>query len=150
MKAKRLHYPRTTASQRRKLFEVWEATKDVKQACHVARMSERSFYYWKPRFESGGYAALEQFAKHGPKQAARISPDIEQMVITHRKRHPTQGKRRIADELAKANNWQPLVTPNTVRRILQDAGLWHEPESNAPKKGGYHLNAEQRNNLGRQ
>ena len=45
------------------------------------------------------------------------------------------GKRRIVDELAKGNNWAPLVSPNTVKRILQDAGLWPEAESGA-KKGG--------------
>lgn len=26
--------------------------------------------------------------------------------------------------MAKANNWVPLVSPNTVKRILKDAGLW--------------------------
>ena len=77
MKTKRLHYPRTMASQHRKLFEVWEATKDLKQACLVARMSER-----KPRFEAGGYAALDQFAKHGPKQASNsVQPTLQQATV---------------------------------------------------------------------
>ncbi len=40
---------------------------------------------------------------------------------------------RIADELAKGNNWVPLVSPNTVKRILKDAGLWPEPEATAKK-----------------
>ena len=52
-----------------------------------------------------------------------------------RREHPDWGKRRIADELAKGNNWVPLVSPNTVKRILQDAGLWPQAESGA-KKGG--------------
>jgi hypothetical protein len=47
----------------------------------------------------------------------------------------TWSKRRISDELAKDNNWVPLVSPNTVKRIVQDAGLWPEAESGA-KKGG--------------
>ena len=38
------------------------------------------------------------------------------------------GKHRIADELAKANNWVPVISPNTVRRILEDAGLWKADE----------------------
>jgi transposase len=147
MKAERIHYPRTTASQRRKLFEVWEATQDVKQACQAAHVSERTFYYWKPRFKAGGYPALEQFAKHGPKRACRTSIDIEQKVINHRKAQPTWGKRRIADELAKENNWRPLVSPNTVRRILQDAGLWPENASHQ-KKRRYRLKAERRSSQG--
>ena len=135
MTAKRISYPRTTASQRKKLFEIWEATQNVKQACRMARVSERTFYYWKPRFESGGYSALEQFKKHGTKTPAKVSPLIEQQVINHRKQQPTWGKRRIADELAKANNWTPVVSPNTVRRILIDAGLWFK-EPSEKKKGG--------------
>ena len=52
-----------------------------------------------------------------------------------RRENPAWGKRRIADELAKDNNWVPLVSPNTVKRILKDAGLWPKAESQA-KKGG--------------
>jgi len=50
-----------------------------------------------------------------------------------RRQHTDWGKKRIADELAKGNNWVPLVSPNTVKRILKDAGLWPEPEATAKK-----------------
>jgi hypothetical protein len=63
-------------------------------------------------------------------------PEIEQKVITARREHPQWGKRRIADELAKANNWVPVVSPNTVRRILKDADLWEATESDGGEKGG--------------
>ena len=56
-------------------------------------------------------------------------------MIALRRQSPAWGKRRIADELAKGNNWVPLVSPNTVKRILQDAGLWPEAETTV-KKGG--------------
>ena len=52
-----------------------------------------------------------------------------------RRQNPDWGKARIAQELAKANNWVPLVSPNTVKRILKDAGLW--PDSAAEKKGSW-------------
>ena len=42
----------------------------------------------------------------------------------------------IADEMAKGNNWVPVVSPNTVRRILRDADLWPELGETA-KKGGH-------------
>ena len=51
-----------------------------------------------------------------------------------RRQNPKWGKLRIANEMAKANNWVPLVSPNTVRRILQDAGLWTTPEAELKKK----------------
>jgi transposase len=131
---KGISYPRTTVAQRKKLFQVWEETKDVGKACLQARVSERTFYYWKPRFEAGGYEALEQFGDHRPKNPARTAPEVEQQVIEMRQAQPSWGKRRIADELAKSNNWIPLVSPNTVRRILQEVGLWSVSQQSGQKK----------------
>jgi hypothetical protein len=62
--------------------------------------------------------------------------EIEDKVIALRREHPDWGKRRIADELAKAHNWVPLVSPNTVKRILEDANLWRPAEAGEGEKGG--------------
>ena len=129
----RIDYPRTTVSQREVLFKTWEATKDVAKACSKARVSERTFYNWKARFETGGYEALEQFASHAPKEPNRTPAKIEQEVIEIRRQNGSWGKQRIADELAKKNNWTPVISPNTVRRILQDAQMWSQPESKSAK-----------------
>jgi transposase InsO family protein/transposase len=129
----RIHYPRTTVSQRELLFKTWEATKDTAKACTTARVSERTFYNWKPRFETEGYEALEQFASHAPKKPNRTPEKIEQEVIEIRRQNGSWGKQRIADELAKKNNWIPVISPNTVKRILQDAGLWSQPETRSVK-----------------
>jgi transposase len=130
---KRIHFPLTTAQQRLLLFETWEASGNVTLACRTAHVGRRTFYYWKPRFVQGGYAALEQFAPMAPKQPHRTERAIEEQVVALRQQHPAWGKQRIADELTKANNWVGVVSPNTVKRILIDAGLWTPPE--APKKG---------------
>lgn len=148
MKTKRIHFPRTTASQRQLLFETWEETHSVVRACQTAHVAERTFYYWKPRFKAGGYAALAQFANHAPKEPHRTAPVIAQRVIALRQHNPDWGKRRIADEVAKANNWEPLASPNTVKRILVDAGLWTSIES-AAKKGGLRSSAARRTNPAR-
>lgn len=121
---KRIHFPLTTAQQRRLLFETWEASGDVNLACRTAHVGRSTFYVWKPRFQRGGYAALEAFASRTPKRTRRCDVALEQHVITLRQNHPSWGKQRLADELAKANGWRPLVSPNTVKRILRDAGLW--------------------------
>ena len=106
------------------------------QACKKAHVGRGTFYYWKPRFEERGYAGLEAYASREPKERHRTVAETEQKVIAARREHPEWGKRRIADELAKANNWVPLVSPNTVRRILKDAGLWEAIESDVEKKEG--------------
>jgi transposase InsO family protein/transposase len=129
MDNQRVHYPRTTPSQRKKVFEVWKETGEIATACQKAGVSEGTFYYWRPRFETGGYEAVAQFASHAPKEPKRTSVQIEQEVIALRQQNENWGKRRIADELAKKNNWVAVISPNTVKRILQEAGLWDQPES---------------------
>ena len=134
MSIKRTHFPRTTPDQRRLLFETWQATKNITGACQVAHVCRQTFYDWQPRFTAEGFAGLLNFASPAPKHPHRIDPAIEPRVTAMRQQNPSWGKRRIADEITKANQWVPLVTPNTVRRILHDAGLWPEPASPAKKK----------------
>jgi transposase len=89
-------------------------------------VSRRLFYYWKPRFEKEGYAGLEAFASRVAHKLNYKSPAIEAAVIQLRRQHADWGKARIAHEMAKANNWVPVVSPNTVKRMLQEADLWGE------------------------
>ena len=126
MSPKRTYYGFTTPQQRKLLFEVWEATGDIAEACRRARVSRRLFYYWKPRFEKEGYAGLEAFESRVAHKLNYKSPEIEAAVIQLRRQHADWGKARIAQEMAKANNWVPVVSPNTVKRMLQDANLWPE------------------------
>ena len=135
MASKHIHFPQTTAQQRKLLFETWEATGSVTEACRKAHVGRGTFYYWKPRFDEQGYPGLEAFERRGPKEPHWTSADVEQKVIALRRKHLDWGKKRIADELAKANSWVPLVSPNTVKRILKEANLWQTEETGAEKKG---------------
>jgi len=135
MSKQRIYYPRTTYSQRKLLFQVWEETQDVAEACRQARASESTFYYWKPRFEAGGYEGLREAKQPGPAPGIRIATEIQGKVVAMKEAHPEWGKQRIADELAKRNSWVALVSANTVRRILREKGLWEEVVKEAGKKG---------------
>ncbi len=134
MSPKRTYFGFTTPQQRKLLFETWEATGSITQACERAHMSRRSFYYWKPRFEEYGDAGLEEFASRVAHKLNYKSAEIAQRVTDMRRGHPDWGKVRIAQEMAKANNWVPLVSPNTVKRILRDANLWPERGVGGEKK----------------
>jgi transposase len=134
MSQKRTYFPPTTPQQRKLLFETWEATGNVTVACRKAHVGLGTFYYWKPRFEAEGYAGLESYEKKGPEKGyGRTAAEVEKKIIELRNLHTDWGKHRIAAEAAKANNWVPLVSPNTVRRILAEAGLW-QPEATRRKK----------------
>lgn len=132
MSPKRTYFGFSTPQQRRLLFETWEETGSVTQGCRKARVSRGLFYYWKPRFEKEGYAGLETFESRVAHRLNYKDEAIEQRVIELRRENPDWGKTRISHEMAKANNWVPIVSPNTVKRILQDANLW--PESGSVEK----------------
>jgi transposase len=134
MNQKRTYFPPTTPQQRKLLFETWEETGSVVKACKKAHVGRSTFYYWKPRFETEGYAGLETYQRKGPAKGKVGTPaGIKEKVIAMRRAHADWGKHRIADEMAKANNWVPVISPNTVRRILKEAGLW-SPETTKKKK----------------
>ena len=132
----RTYFPLTTPSQRRLLFETWQATGNVAQACRVAHVGRRTFYYWKPRFLAEGYAGLERVGSHAPQRPHRTAPAVVAQAIALKQEQPAWGKQRLAEELAKAQGWAPLVSPNMVKRILRDAGLWPEPALPAKKGDG--------------
>ena len=134
MKAKRVYFPPTTPQQRKLLFETWEQTNNVTAACRKAHVGRATFYYWKSRFVENGYAGLETYEKAGvPKGTGRLAAQVQSKVAELHRAHADWGKRRLADEMAKANNWVPLISPNSVRRILLEAGMW-KPEEGRVKK----------------
>jgi transposase len=134
MSTKQVYFPPTTPQQRKLLFESWEETGNVSQACLKAHVGRATFYYWKPRFDKNGYAGLERYKKLGvPKGTGRVVEGIQSQILELHRQHADWGKRRIADEIAKANNWVPLVSPNGVRAVLMEAGMW-KPEDKRVKK----------------
>ena len=126
---RRPYFRSTTPQQRRLLFETWQATGKVRQACVVARVSLRTFYYWKPRFDEGGYVALAVERTHAPKTPHRIAPAIAAQIIDLKQTRPGWGKLRIAKQVLRQNEAMSTLSPNTVRRVLDEAGLWSPPES---------------------
>lgn len=133
-KAKRPYFRPTTAAQRRLLFETYQATEDVAEACAKAHVGRGTFYYWRARFEAGGYEALEQERSRAPHRTRipPIAPEIEQEVVAYKQTHPEAGYRTIAQRLRQAHKGQPVIGPSKVRLILLEAGLV-KPAGSPPK-----------------
>ena len=111
MSEKRTYFPPTTAQQRKLLFESWEATGSIREACRKAHVGRGTFYYWKPRFDTDGYAGLESYAPKGPEKGyGRVSPEIEQKVLNLHDQHRDWGKHRLADEIAKLGPYEFICT----------------------------------------
>ena len=113
----------TSAEQRITLFQEWSRTGNVKNACQLAGVSRSTFYYWKKRFLDGGYGALAEVRSHAPINPYRIASELAQEVVEQKRANPTWGKARIAKQIRKKHGGN-VLSPNTVRRVLADAGLW--------------------------
>ncbi len=142
MSEKRTYFGFSTPQQRELLFRTWEQTGSVTQACRTARVSRGLFYYWKARFTAEGYPGLADFESRAAHHHKTVSPELQAVVIQFRKEHPDWGKTRIAQEVAKRHSWVPQLSPNTVRRILRDAGLWPDPPPG--EKGGARTSPQRR------
>ena len=103
-------------------------------ACKRAKVSRGTYYNWRERYEKNGFAGLEKCKSKTPKKTRKVSKEIEEKVIEKRRKNPEYGKQRITDELAKENDWKPVVSPNTVKRILEGTGLWGRKEEKTAKK----------------
>lgn len=122
---KRPYYRPTTVDQRKLLFRVYEQTDSPQKAAAAAHVGIGTLYYWRKRFEVGGYAALEETRSHRPRSFPRqLSAAVREEVVAAKREHQDWGRQRIADELRKAHGWQAVVSPSEVRRTLIEAGLW--------------------------
>jgi transposase len=131
---KRPYYRPMTASQRKLLFQVYEQIDSPRKACAAAHVGISTFYHWRHRCEAGGYAALEETRSHTPHTFANQLPAVVvEEVLAAKREHPIWGRQRIADELTKGHDWQAVVSPSEVRRILIAGGLM-SPEIRPPKR----------------
>ena len=128
MSRKGIYYPQTTYSQRRALFEEWEAKQNVREACEAVRVSESTYYYWKMRYEEAGNEGLKECKKPGPRKGMVLGEGLQRQVVELKQSHPEWGKQRIADEVNKGQQWVKVISPNSVRRILEEKGLWVKGE----------------------
>jgi transposase len=134
-KAKRPYFRPTTVQQRRLLFETYEATQDVRAACSKAHVGRGTFYYWWPRYQAGGYEALEQELSRAPHRT-RIAPIAEAIVaevIAYKQAQPEAGYRSVANAIRQAHQYQPVIGPTKVRQILLAAGLVKPQPAAAPR-----------------
>lgn len=89
------------ARRKRSLLELAAQMKNVSRACKVMGYSRQQFYEIRRNFQTFGAEGLLDKLP-GPKgpHPNRVSEEVEQAVLAHCLKHPTQGCLRVADELA--------------------------------------------------
>lgn len=112
MREQQIHFPFTTAQQRKLLFETWEETGNVSRACRKVHVSRMTFYYWQKRFYEQGYSGLEEFASRAPNNLPHFHGGLIPDLLT------SSSNVDIADQVR-------LLTFNSAQKTTKNGGeIW--------------------------
>jgi transposase InsO family protein len=108
------------ARQRLSVLELAQALGSVSEACRRRGMDRTSFYEWRRRFQTHGFAGLKDLPpiarSHPQTTAPEVVARIEELALAH----PACGCDRIEALLALEGR---RVSAITVQKILNDKGL---------------------------
>lgn len=88
---------------RRKLniLELGQTLGNISEACRKLGVSRTHYYDIKSAIEEEGLEGLLEKSRKAPRMANRVAPEIEQKVLDYSLEYPTQGQKRVANELKK-------------------------------------------------
>lgn len=134
MQKRGVYYGETTYSQRKYLFELVEQLGNVSEACRRAKVSRGTYYNWYERYEDHGIVGLSETKSHAPHNRHTVDLLIEERIVNLKREHPDWGKKRIAQQIWKENNWEHNVAIDTVKNVLSRHGMWKEGKRKEKKK----------------
>jgi putative transposase len=90
--------------------------------CREYGISRKNAYKFKSRLDTLGSAGLEDQSRAPLHNAHKTSPEIVELVLKSRRKHPTWGPKKIK-ELLEGKLRRSLPSANTIGNILARAGL---------------------------
>ena len=95
-----------------------------REVTELIGVSGNTLDIWRKDYLRGGVEALAR--KPASPMTRKICRSLEERIEQHRLKHPKQGVRRISDELRRNEGLE--VGHETVRRVINDAGLGNAPQ----------------------
>ena len=83
------------------ILELGETLGNISEACRKLGVSHQHYYGIKSAIQEEGLEGLIEKFRKAPRLRNRVAPEIEQKVLDHSLEFPTQGQRRVANELKK-------------------------------------------------
>lgn len=110
--------------------------------CREFGISRKTAYKWADRFEQQGLKGLQDQSRARHHQAHQTCPEIQDLLIAARKKHPTWGPRKLKAWLEDRSSGLDLPAASTIGDLLKREGLIpkrkrrvHPPPGLAPKPG---------------
>src|SRR5690349_10896104 len=100
-----------------------EAEETFSELCERFGISRKQGYKWKARYEAGGVEALVEQSRAPHSHAHAVSPDVEELLLTARKKHPRWGPRKLLVIVKRQHPRIVLPAASTVGAIFKRRGL---------------------------
>ena len=111
-------------SERVKFIGLLESgQRTVAGLCQEFGISRKTAYKWAERFEHEGLPGLEERSRARHQQAHQTSPEIQELLIAARKKHPTWGPRKLKAWLENGQGSLDLPASSTIGDLLKREGL---------------------------
>jgi putative transposase len=91
-------------------------------------VSRKTAYKWLDRYQADGAEGLSDRSRTRRGQALRTPPEVEQLLVACRRKHPTWGPRKLVAYLAPRHRHLAMPSSSTAGAILKRHGLV-EPRS---------------------
>jgi len=127
---------RYTDKEKAKLLElISQSSLPVKEACKLHGISKASYYTWRKQFAAKSQALESEKTKpkENHKEEYGVDTEAVEKLLALKKEHPYFGIIKLSKQLQRSEGI--YITPNKVKRILEDHGFETKEPPAAPPKG---------------
>ncbi len=101
---------------------------NMSELCRREGVSRKTGYKWLRRYREEGDCGLHDLTRRPHRSPNRTRDDMEQVVVSLRREHPTKGAHVLA-QMLKNRRYDPVPSKSTVTAILRRHGLIDPAES---------------------
>lgn len=94
--------------------------------CREFGISRKTGYKWADRFRQEGPKGLLERSRARHSQSHQTPPEIQELLVTARKKHPSWGPRKLKAWLEDRHEGISLPSSSTIGDLLKREGLVHE------------------------
>ena len=96
---------------------------EIGKLCSEFGISRKSGYKWLERYRERGSAGLKDRSRAPLRIPGRTDREIEVLIVSERRRHPTWGPKKIAVVLERQHGVERIPATSTIGEILKRNGL---------------------------